>query len=403
MISFKQSIDKITKNIEELNRYEKILVDESLSRILRFNCVSKEDSPKFNLSAMDGVVILYEDFNRKKKFKIVGESKAGQKKSSELYSNQAKTIYTGAPIPGKKKKLIIPIEYCFFKDGHVNVSKNFKARDFIRKKGSDYKKNKVILKKNSKINLRNLALLHSAKINNISVKKKPSVALIISGDEIINNRNPKGIIPSSNSLLIKNLVNLFGGKVFKTIYVKDKIDDIETQYKKLGCYDILVSSGGISKGKYDLIKEFLMKRELKIIFDQVAIKPGKPTTFGKFPRKKYFLGVPGNPVSCFISCLFFLNLIMQRLNGYSENIFEKINIIIDEDYKNLTSLTMFLRIKIFYKKRKVYFKIDNKQDSSLIMHLSDSNGIFIIKPREIIRKNSICEVFLFKKVNLNLI
>ena len=251
--------------------------------------------------------------------------------------------------------------------------------------------------------MRNLTLLHSAKINNISVKKKPSVALMVSGDEIINNRNPKGFIPSSNSLLIKNLVNLFGGKVFKTIYVKDKIDDIENQYKKLGCYDILVSSGGISKGKYDLIKEFLLKKKLKIIFDQVAIKPGKPTTFGKFPRNKYFLGVPGNPVSCFISCLFFLNLIMQKLNGYSENIFEKINIIIDEDYKNLTSLTMFLRIKIFYKKRKVYFKIDDKQDSSLIMHLSDSNGIFIIKPHEMIKKNSICEVFLFKKVNLNLI
>ena len=403
MISFKKSIVNIKQNVEELNHYEKILVVESLSRILKFNCISKEDSPKFDLSAMDGVVILNDDFGQKKKFKLVGESKAGQKKSSELFSNQAKTIYTGAPIPGERKKIIIPIEYCLFKDGYVDISKYLNARDFIRKQGSDYKKNKILLKKNSKINLRNLALLHSAKINNIYVKKKPSVALMISGDEIINKRNPKGIIPSSNSILLKNLVNFFGGKVIKTIYVKDKIDDIEKQFNKLSCYDILVSSGGISKGKYDLIKEFLIKRKLKVIFDQVAIKPGKPTTFGKFPRKKYFLGVPGNPVSCFISCLFFLNIIIQKINGYNEDIFEKINIVIDEDYKNLTSLTMFLRIKIFLKKKKSYFKIDNKQDSSLVMHLSDSNGIFIVKPNEIVKKNSICEVFLFKKVNLNLI
>ena len=105
--------------------------------------------------------------------------------------------------------------------------------------------------------------------------------------------------------MIKKIVDEFGGNLKNIYIVKDKIEDLEKLIKKLRDFDILITSGGISRGKYDLVKKVLCNQKMKILFDRVSIKPGKPTTFGKFSKNRYFLGLPGNPVSCFTSLVFF--------------------------------------------------------------------------------------------------
>ena len=128
--------------------------------------------------------------------------------------------------------------------------------------------------------------------------------MIVTGNELITEDNPKGIIESSNEILINMIVKKFGGNVKGIFTVNDNEKDFLSIFNNLNNYDLLITSGGISKGKYDIVKKVLKKKKLQILFDQVAVKPGKPTTFGKIGVNRYFLGLPGNPVSCFISMFF---------------------------------------------------------------------------------------------------
>ena len=139
--------------------------------------------------------------------------------------------------------------------------------------------------------------------------------MIVTGDELITKNNPKGIIESSNEVVINMLVKKFGGNLKGTFTVKDNEKDFLSIFNNLKNYDLLITSGGISKGRYDIVKKVLKKNKLKILFDQIAVKPGKPTTFGKLGSNKYFLGLPGNPVSCFISMLFYFSKFINCFYG----------------------------------------------------------------------------------------
>ena len=152
-------------------------------------------------------------------------------------------------------------------------------------------------------------------LKTINVKKKPNIYVIVTGDELITKNNPKGIIESSNEVVINMLVKKFGGNLKGTFTVKDNEKDFLSIFNNLKNYDLLITSGGISKGRYDIVKKVLKKNKLKILFDQIAVKPGKPTTFGKLGSNKYFLGLPGNPVSCFISMLFYFSKFINCFYG----------------------------------------------------------------------------------------
>ena len=171
------------------------------------------------------------------------------------------------------------------------------------------------------MNLRDTLLALRANQKYIDVIKKINISVIISGDEIINKNNPKGFIPSTNSKVLETFINLFDGNLIEIKYVKDNKEEIKKVIEKLNNHDLLITSGGISKGRYDLIKESLLEMNLKILFQGVAIKPGKPTTFGIFKDGTYFLGLPGNPISCFVTSIFFVNEIINSFYGNRKNLF----------------------------------------------------------------------------------
>ena len=128
-------------------------------------------------------------------------------------------------------------------------------------------------------------------IKTINVKKKPDIYVIITGDELITKNNPEGLIQSSNEIFIKMLIEKFGGNLKGTFTAKDNEKDFLSKFNNLKNYDLLITCGGISKGKYDIVKKVLKKNKLQILFDQVAVKPGKPTTFGKIGSSSYFFRI----------------------------------------------------------------------------------------------------------------
>ncbi len=372
MITFSNACNIIKKTVLESKDFELVDTEQCIKRILSKTYSSKLDLPRENLSSMDGVVIFKSEM--KKKLKITGESKAGDIKGENFEPGQCHLIYTGAPIYGGNKK-VIPKENFIKKGGYIYIS-SFPKQSFIRKKSSDLKKNKIYLKKKEVISLRSLALAKSMKINTLSVKKKPRVFIICTGDEIICNNKEDSLVTPTNHIFIQNLVKTLGGEVIKILFSSDEESDFIDKFNSEKNFDLLITSGGISRGKYDIVKNTLKKNGLSINFDRVAIKPGKPTTFGVFRKKKYFLGLPGNPISCFMSMINFFPIFVNSFYGlkFSEFLFRELKSKRSIDKND--NLTRFERVYI----KGNFFKVFSNQDSSMLHLLNEANGILVRKP-----------------------
>ena len=398
MISFDSSLNLIRKNVLKSLKSEFININESFGRILASDLYSKCDYPRENLSSMDGAVIFKSDL-KLKEIEIVGEIKAGDSFTNDFNKGQSKLIFTGGIVPGKNK-VIIPKEQFLISKNKL-IIKDRKIQNFIRIKGSDFKKKELCLSKNTKMNCRTIALAAAMRINKIEVIKKPNVIVIMTGDELISSDKEKPLVISTNQIMIKKIVNDFGGSLKKIYIVKDKIEELEKLIKKLRDFDILITSGGISRGKYDLVKKVLCNLKMKILFDRVSIKPGKPTTFGKFSKNRYFLGLPGNPVSCFTSLVFFFSKFINCFYGKDYLKIKKTKLILNNNLKTNKHLTLFLRIKKI-KNKPNFFNVFSKQDSAQMKILSESNGILIRKPYEKnLIKGTECNVLLYENMFIN--
>ena len=395
MISFDSSLNLIQKSVLKSLKSEFIDINESFGRILASDLYSKCDYPRENLSSMDGAVIFKSDL-KLKEIKIVGEIKAGDSFANDFKKGQSKLIFTGGIVPGKNK-VIIPKEQFLISKNKL-IIKDRKIQNFIRIKGSDFKKKELCLSKNTKMNCRTIALAAAMRINKIRVIKKPNVIVIMTGDELISSDKEKPLVISTNQIMIKKIVNDFGGSLKKIYIVKDKVEELEKLIKKLRDFDILITSGGISRGKYDLVKKVLCNLKMKILFDRVSIKPGKPTTFGKFSKNRYFLGLPGNPVSCFTSLVFFFSKFINCFYGSDYLKITKTKLILNNNLKTNKHLTLFLRIKKI-KNKPNFFNVFSKQDSAQMKILSESNGILIRKPYEKnLIKGTECNVLLYENI-----
>ncbi|MDC2966022.1 molybdopterin molybdotransferase MoeA [Alphaproteobacteria bacterium] len=395
MISFDSSLNLIQKSVRKSLKSEFIDINESFGRILTSDLYSKCDYPRENLSSMDGAVIFKSDL-KLKEIEIVGEIKAGDSFTYDFNKGQSKLIFTGGIVPGKNK-VIIPKEQFLISKNKL-IIKDRKIQNFIRIKGSDFKKKELCLSKNTKMNCRTIALAAAMRINKIEVIKKPNVIVIMTGDELISSDKENPLVISTNQIMIKKIVNDFGGNLKDIYIVKDKIEDLEKLIKKLRDFDILITSGGISRGKYDLVKKVLCNLKMKILFDRVSIKPGKPTTFGKFSKNRYFLGLPGNPVSCFTSLVFFFSKFINCFYGSDYLKITKTKLILNNNLKTNKHLTLFLRIKKI-KNKPNFFNVFSKQDSAQMKILSESNGILIRKPYEKnLIKGTECNVLLYENI-----
>ena len=205
MISYTKAITEIKKNVKQSHKKECINLSSAINRILADNIFSNHYSPISNVSSMDGAIVrktdLYNNINR---FKIVGESKAGDFSTADIKKNETKFVYTGAPVPGKNKIVIPKENFKVHRDENILEIVLQSKTNFIRKKGQDFKINDLCLKKGDILNIRKLALAKALRKKELLVLRRPNVAVIITGDEIKSKTNPKGLIESSNKILIVN-------------------------------------------------------------------------------------------------------------------------------------------------------------------------------------------------------
>lgn len=317
MIKIEEALEVI-ENSKVFSEEEVISVSKSRGRILSQNVFSCFDMPFFNKSKMDGYAINSQD--KSESFEIIEIIYAGSVPKNPLNCGQCSKIMTGAALPNGADK-VIRIEFTEEIDGKVTIKKQ-ETQDNVVLKGSYIKKSDKILSKGSAINSKEIAVLSSLGLSKVSVYKKPCIGLIITGDELIEPGNDlmEGKIYDSNGAQLFSQIESVFAKCLYYGILKDEKENIKNKIEKAfdEC-DIILVSGGMSKGEKDYIPEILKELAVEIKFYKVAVKPGKPLLFGEKQnngRNVFVFGIPGNPVSSFVSFEIFVKPLIYKVMGY---------------------------------------------------------------------------------------
>ena len=417
MISYKASKKILKKGIIKIND-ESVLSTNSLNRVSSLNIYSKSNYPSDDNAAFDGYAINSNDTkninkNKSKAFKIIGSIAAGSKPFKKRVKKfETVEIMTGSIIP-KSFDTIIPIE-------QINFYPNKKTRKFIlidrkiskynhiRFAGSDYKKNELIIKKNTIILPNQILALKTLGIKNINVKKKINILFFSTGNEISNGDTiPNWKVRNSNSHYIKNLnVNfLFNFKNGGILRDNDeKVFKLKIRKMLNSKTDIIVTSGAVSAGKYDFIPNVIKTFRLSNYFKSVAIRPGKPVLFAKFKGKqKAIFGLPGNPMSSAACFRFFVYPYISSLLNLSDE--RPIQAVLKNNFVKKKNFTRFAKSKINTTKNgKIEVEILKGQESFRIKSFIKSN-IWTLLPagKSKFKKGEIVDCFFSNYSNQSLI
>ena len=402
MNSYKAAISKLNNNPLKIGS-EIVSIKDALNRISSKEVIAKSDYPADDNTAFDGFAVnSKETKNTFQKFKILKTIAAGDnpyiKKVNKLSCIE---VMTGAIIK-KPFDTIIPIEDIEFFPSKQNakyiiINKKIKKSEFIRPKGSDYKKGNKIIKKGELINPAHILSLKTLGIDKVLVKKKVNIVFYPSGNELSDKKNiPSWKIRNSNTIylnsLIKSLpVNFTIQKILRDKDQKLFKEQISKQLKSKT--DILITSGAVSKGKFDFIPSVINQFKLKNHFKGVAIRPGKPIMFAKFNNNKCFFGLPGNPISS-VACFrfFVIPLLFKSLGLKVEKpIFAKLK----NKFSKKKKFTRFVKGKLtFDKKGLVQFEVFEGQESYKIEPFVKSNAWGVFKDGvSVFNKGNLIDVY----------
>ncbi|MBU8893330.1 MAG: molybdopterin molybdotransferase MoeA [Bacteroidales bacterium] len=298
MIKIEEAYKIVLNNSYQLET-ERVHFTDSLGRILAEDVKSDIEMPPFDKSAMDGYACRKQDV--KNTLEIIEIIPAGKTPEKEIGANQCAKIMTGAPIP-KGADFVVKVESTEETDNKFVKIITGVGKDNISYKGEDVKKGQQVLNKGIEIKPEHIAVFASVGYTNVLVGKQPKVGIISTGDELVEPDQK----PSVSQIRNSNGYQLIGqvkacGAIANYIGIAD--DTPEDTYNKLSNSleenDIVLLTGGVSMGEYDFVPEVMKKAGVEILFDSLAVKPGKPTTFG-IADKKFCYGLPGNPVSSFM-------------------------------------------------------------------------------------------------------
>ena len=408
MISYNQA-KKILKSSKIIIQNELIKSHHCLNRVAAEDILSRSNNPAGDNAAFDGYAINSKETNnlnskKGKLFKIIGIVAAGDKPNIKKKQKfQTVEIMTGGLLP-KGFDTIIPIEKIIFYPNKkipkfILIKEKIKKNEHVRFKGSDYRKNDLIIKRGTIIESNHILALKTLGIEKIKVKKIPNILFFSTGNEISNlNKIPDWKVRNSNSHYIKSfdknfLFNLHIGGI-----LKDKDEKIfEKHIKKMfnSNIDIIITSGAVSAGKFDYVPKIVKKFKLSSYFKGVAIRPGKPILFAKIKGKhKSIFGLPGNPISSAACFRFFVFPYLQNLLGIKEE--KPIKAILKNSFLKDKFFTRFVKSKInTTKDGKIKVEILKGQESYRVQSFVKSNiWIFFPAGKSKFKRNEILDCFL---------
>ena len=394
LISVNEAISHILDPIVTVEKTEVIDIENALGRILAGDVCSTIDVPGYDNSAMDGYAVRYEECAELgAKLPVTQRIPAGQM-GSQLEAGTAARIFTGAPIPAGATAVVMQ-EHCECEDDLVIINKAVKSGQNIRSAGEDILQGSVILKKGHTLRPQELGLLASVGLAEVSVVRKLKVATFFTGDEIIEpgNELKDGQIYNSNKYTVKGLLKTLACDVVDLGIVPDTLEaTLEVLKKASAEADLVITSGGVSVGEEDYVRIALEQLgELKMW--RIAMKPGKPVAYGNVDNA-IFMGLPGNPVSTFVTFLIFVKPLILKMQGAEKYLPIKMPVIAGFEWPNLKRQE-YLRVQLEQSENGLVANLFPHQGSGVLSSACWADGLVEVPVNQVVKKGDLVNYLTF--------
>lgn len=396
MISVEEALDKVLSYVEVLET-EAVPILEAMGQVLAGDIASRIDIPPLDNSAMDGYAVRAGDTQgaggqSPRLLRVIDTVIAGSISQQEVTPGTAIRIMTGAPVPGGADSVIR------FEDtdedrrqgsgtGEIGILCEVNPGKNIRRAGEDIARGAIALRKGTVLRPAEVGVLASLGMSTVEVIRRPVVAVLATGNELvdIDQPLPAGKIYNSNTYSVASLVRRYGG-IPRILGIA--LDSEASLLNKLGQgldADMLITSGGVSAGDYDMVKDVLAS-EGEITFWTVRMKPGKPLAFGTFrgvakngnPKRVPHLGLPGNPVSSMVTFELFARPAMLKMMGKKNLAKPVVEAVLEEPAVNTDGRRLYIRAIVTRRDGQYYAHLTGPQGSGILTSMSLANGLVIV-------------------------
>jgi molybdopterin molybdotransferase len=369
----------------DLNRLsrENVPLLDCLGRAIAEPIVLDRDQPPFDRSMRDGYALRARDLGRiPATLKCRGEVKAGDWPSLHLGQGETIQIMTGAPVPAGADAVVM-VEYTQQpRPEAVTILRSVRQGENIAPLGSEHTAGSLIFRDGVLLSAFHLAVLATIGKSSVNVFRRPRVAILATGDELVDveARPDPGQIRNSNSYSLYAQVLREGGIPAILEIARDNRSDLKRRVASGMQHDVLLISGGVSMGKYDLVEPVLSELGIQVHFESVNMRPGKPTVFAT-QGDRFVFGLPGNPVSTFVAFELFVRPVLRRLQGLECASLNLIRGVVDKEVIEKSGRTAFLPARVFGQSGKNIISPVAWKGSADIFSATEANG-FLIVPLE---------------------
>ena len=379
-INYNQSLDILNEISIQSSSTQKLYVADTLNRVLAKDIIANENSPAFKTSAMDGYAIKYEN-QTLGKIKIIDNNPAGSIVKSTVQTQTTIKTFTGSLMP-EGSDTLIPIENVIVEGDEIIINTPVPKGFAVRDVGENYQKDEVLIKKGTIIGFAHIGVMASLNQVQVEVYTQPKIAIASTGSEILDvgeQQTNDAQIRSSNHLTLEAIAKQHGADVIQMGVVKDDKDSItQLLQNALLTSDIVVTTGGVSVGDYDYVKD-VIKEELQceVLFQGVNIKPGQHILFAK-KDNKFIIGLPGFAYSSTVTFLLYVLPLLFKYKGSNETL-NIVDAIIDEPFNKKGNKTTFTACNISFTQGSYHINFEGKKNgsSAILTNMLGDVGLLI--------------------------
>jgi molybdopterin molybdotransferase len=383
MISVEEALSRILSQITSLPA-TKVPISDAQGLILAEDIIAQEDMPPFDNSAMDGFALLSQDSisrtNQPPRLQVTGGVAAGYVTEEKVEAGTAMRIMTGAPVP-PGADTIIQVELTR-NDGPestwVEILQQVQPGNNIRPAGEDMRQGEKILAQGIELGPWEIGILAMLGWSKVAVIRRARVAILGTGDEIVDIDQPlqPGKIRNSNSYLLEAAVRRAGAEPHRLGVARDTVESLREKFAQALAFDLIITSGGVSVGDFDLVKN-IMAEQGEVNFWRINMKPGKPVAFGHIGEVP-LLGLPGNPVSSAVTFEIFARPVMRKLQGHHLLVKPQVEVSLQHDIHDKAMRRHYVRAYVEWQDGRFVARTTGNQDSHIMTSLLDANALVII-------------------------
>lgn len=376
VLNFNDALEKVLELASQKKITKIVPLLDALDKVVLNDILCTRDLPTYNNAALDGYAIKYE---QKGKTLLIKDEiiYAGVVVAPTLQNNECYKIMTGAKIPEDADTVVRFEDIEKIDDKYIKIPKNIKKNDAFRVQGEECKVDEVLIKKGQKLKPAHIALLASQGISYVEVAKEISISVLSTGNEI---KEPyehasQNEFYNINAYAILSLLKSFGFNANYGGIVPDTLLQTKDFFAKMKNYDVVISSGGVSTGEADFVKDGLSYNGFLPIFTGVNLKPGRPTIVGKMENTTIF-SMPGNPLSAFLNTFLFVIPALKKMNGNKDFLHKNIKAINQLPFNVKGGKTNLVLGNL--ENEKFYIYNNAKVNSGMIIPLSKCNAIALL-------------------------